>query len=98
MTTLLERPEVTKAEPAVVASRRRAGLRRELLGLLFLAPALLVFGLFSWWPIVRGLLISFQETNLVDPAVWVGLENFQDVHEGDVIEAYEVREVARTLA
>ena len=28
----------------------------------------------------------------------IGPENFQDVHEGDVIEAYEVREVARTLA
>jgi translation initiation factor IF-2 len=27
----------------------------------------------------------------------IGLENFQDVHEGDVIEAYEVREIARTL-
>ena len=28
----------------------------------------------------------------------IGLENFQDVHEGDVIEAYEVREIARALA
>jgi translation initiation factor IF-2 len=28
----------------------------------------------------------------------IGLENFQDIHEGDVIEAYEVREIARTLA
>jgi translation initiation factor IF-2 len=28
----------------------------------------------------------------------ISLENYQDVHEGDVIEAYEVREVARTLA
>jgi translation initiation factor IF-2 len=27
----------------------------------------------------------------------IGLENFQDEHEGDVIEAFEVREVARTL-
>ena len=27
----------------------------------------------------------------------IGLENFQDVHEGDVIETYEIREVARTL-
>jgi translation initiation factor IF-2 len=27
----------------------------------------------------------------------IGLENFQDIHDGDVIEAYEVREVARTL-
>jgi translation initiation factor IF-2 len=27
----------------------------------------------------------------------VGLENFQDVKEGDVLETYEVREVARSL-
>jgi translation initiation factor IF-2 len=27
----------------------------------------------------------------------IGLENFQDVHEGDEIEAFEVREVARSL-
>jgi translation initiation factor IF-2 len=27
----------------------------------------------------------------------IGIENFQDIKEGDVIEAYEVREVARTL-
>ncbi|MGH2572819.1 MAG: translation initiation factor IF-2 [Actinomycetota bacterium] len=28
----------------------------------------------------------------------IGLENFQDIHEGDIIETYEVREVARTLS
>jgi translation initiation factor IF-2 len=28
----------------------------------------------------------------------IGLENFQDIHEGDLIEAYGIREVARTLA
>jgi translation initiation factor IF-2 len=27
----------------------------------------------------------------------IGLENYQDIHEGDVIEAFEVREVARSL-
>ena len=27
----------------------------------------------------------------------IGIENYQDVKEGDVIEAYEVREVARTI-
>ncbi|MFI6505718.1 carbohydrate ABC transporter permease [Nonomuraea typhae] len=50
--------------------------KNALTALVFLVPALLVFGAFSWWPIVRGLLISFQDTNLVDPARWVGLENF----------------------
>ncbi|MFG1819282.1 carbohydrate ABC transporter permease [Kribbella sp. NPDC049174] len=81
MTAVLAPPpqrDTVAVQPAP-ASRRRATLRRELLGLVFLAPALLVFGLFSWWPILRGLLISFQRTNLVDPAVWVGLENFRAV-------------------
>ncbi|HYG72881.1 MAG TPA: EF-Tu/IF-2/RF-3 family GTPase, partial [Actinomycetota bacterium] len=27
----------------------------------------------------------------------IGIENFNDIHEGDVIEAYELREVAREL-
>lgn len=55
---------------------RGEGIRRELVAIGFLVPALLIFGLFAWWPILRGLLISFQETNLVDPAVWVGWQNF----------------------
>jgi multiple sugar transport system permease protein len=40
---------------------------------------LLIFGVFSWWPIVRSVIMSFQETNLVAPAKWVGWENFQYV-------------------
>lgn len=46
---------------------------------LFLLPLLLVFGLFSWFPIVRALVMSVQETNLVSDPVFVGLQNFRDV-------------------
>ncbi|MFI6318101.1 carbohydrate ABC transporter permease [Nonomuraea sp. NPDC050556] len=60
---------------------------------MFLLPALLVFGVFSWWPIVRGLLISFQRTNLVDPAVWVGLENFGTLFQDPLL----TRAVVNTL-
>jgi len=59
--------------------RRKSKWRNELTALVLLVPALLTFGLFSWWPIVRGLLISFQQTNLVDPAKWVGLDNFRAI-------------------
>ncbi len=77
-TALATRPEAPAAAPKPPVRRgRAAGVRRELVGVLFLLPALVVFGLFSWWPILRGLLISFQQTNLVDPATWVGLENFR---------------------
>jgi multiple sugar transport system permease protein len=47
--------------------------------LTFLLPMLLVFGLFSWWPIIRTVVMSFQMTNLVEPATWVGLDNFRNV-------------------
>lgn len=45
----------------------------------FLLPMLLVFGLFSWWPIVRSVVMSMQQTNLVTPAEFVGLDNFRAV-------------------
>ncbi len=45
----------------------------------FLLPMVLVFGLFSWWPIVRSFVMSVQQTNLVTPATFVGLDNFRAV-------------------
>jgi len=47
--------------------------------LLFALPLLIVFGLFSWWPIVSAVVMSLQKTNLVDPATFVGLDNFRTV-------------------
>jgi multiple sugar transport system permease protein len=47
--------------------------------LLFLLPLLFVFGLFSWYPIVRTVVMSLQHTNLVQAPIWVGLDNFRAV-------------------
>ncbi|WP_344766560.1 sugar ABC transporter permease [Aeromicrobium panaciterrae] len=66
--------------PPVSSPRRLLARGRGGAGALaFLLPLLLVFGLFSWWPIVRTIVMSFQETNLVEPATWVGLDNFRNV-------------------
>jgi len=46
---------------------------------LFLLPLLLVFGLFSWYPIVRTFVMAFQHTNLVQSPTWVGWDNFSKV-------------------
>jgi len=51
---------------------RRGGLT----SLIFLLPLLIVFGVFSWSPIVQAIIMSFQKTNLVTPAVFVGWDNF----------------------
>jgi multiple sugar transport system permease protein len=54
---------------------RRGGLG----SVVFALPLLVVFGVFSWWPIVRSVVMSFQKTNLVGNPRWVGWTNFHYV-------------------
>ena len=53
--------------------------RRNFSGYLFLLPALLIFGLFVWYPIILGFIMSFQSVDLITPATWVGWANFRAV-------------------
>src|ERR1700709_689840 len=77
-------------ESAAVREPKRARMRTRrtpltwlrgggLTTLVFLLPMLLIFGAFSWYPIVRTVIMSLQHTNLVTPATWVGLDNFRHV-------------------
>ncbi|MCI2957164.1 sugar ABC transporter permease [Agromyces atrinae] len=73
-------PEGRAAQAASPTPRRRRnhrGRNAALVGFLFLLPSLLVFGYFAWWPIAQSIVLAFQQTNLVDPAEWVGLRNFE---------------------
>ncbi|GAA2356195.1 sugar ABC transporter permease [Dactylosporangium salmoneum] len=53
--------------------------RGGLSSIVFALPLLLIFGIFSWWPIVRSVVMSFQKTNLVGDPKWVGWKNFEYV-------------------
>lgn len=53
--------------------------------IVFLLPMLLVFGLFSWWPIVKSVIMSVQQTNLVTAPEFVGLDNFRAVLEDPLL-------------
>jgi multiple sugar transport system permease protein len=52
--------------------------------LVFALPMLVIFGVFSWAPIVKAVVMSFQKTNLI-VTQWVGLENFQRVFADPVL-------------
>lgn len=52
-----------------------------LASLLFLLPMIVIFGVFSWSPIVQSFVMSVQDTNLIDPAEFVGLDNYVRVLE-----------------
>src|ERR1700704_1577689 len=72
---------ITDAAPARDHAERRRGVRIRvsrdgLSTFLFLVPLLVVFGLFAWFPIMRALVMSVQETNLVSAPTFVGLDNF----------------------
>jgi multiple sugar transport system permease protein len=81
-----------------VATRRwprvRARLSRDGLStLVFVLPLLVIFGAFSWFPIVRAFVMSLQETNLVSEPTFVGLSNFSRVW-ADPLFAIAVRNTA----
>ncbi|PFG15789.1 multiple sugar transport system permease protein [Propionicimonas paludicola] len=67
-------------DPALPPARRRSPLTWVRGGgpttLLFALPMIVIFGVFSVWPILRSVVMAFQETNLTGTAKWVGLDNF----------------------
>ena len=46
---------------------------------LLVAPALLGFGVFFAYPMLRGVYLSFTEFHILTPPVWTGLENIQEL-------------------
>ncbi|SNS99716.1 multiple sugar transport system permease protein [Streptosporangium subroseum] len=60
-------------------TKLRRSVKRNLTAYGFLCGALICFAFFSWYPMVWEVILSFQQTNFVDPAVWVGFENFRTV-------------------
>jgi multiple sugar transport system permease protein len=52
-----------------------AGIRKYWLGILFLVPALLVFAVFQWYPIVQNFFLAFQSYVPGFEKEWVGLRN-----------------------
>lgn len=58
----------------------RVRLNRESLGALaFLLPFLVIFGLFAWFPMLRAVVMSVQQTNFAGDPSFVGLNNFARV-------------------
>jgi len=78
-------PTREAAAPLVRPARRRSGgVRAWATGdgphiLVFLIPLFVAFGVFSWWPIGRAVVMAFQRTNLVTAPTWVGWQNFENV-------------------
>lgn len=51
---------------------------------LFLAPALVIIGVFILYPILAVVYYSFTDFNIVTPPVWTGLKNYQQLVNDEV--------------
>ena len=61
------------------ADRRR--LTEQITAYGFLSAAILIFAVFAWYPVLRNVVLAFQEVNFVRGSSWVGLDNFRFVLE-----------------
>jgi multiple sugar transport system permease protein len=68
----------TYRPPGRRPSRRRRRLQNNLTGYAFLLGAVVCFAVFSWYPMVRGIIMSFQRTRRGE-TTWVGWENYERI-------------------
>ena len=65
-------PRTTNHEPRTTNHESRTTLHPWL----FLAPAIISIALWSYWPLIRGAMMAFQDYRIVGSASWEGLDNF----------------------
>jgi multiple sugar transport system permease protein len=73
-------PAAATAVPAAAtapAARARHRLRQDLTGYLFIAPWLVGFLVFTLFPFVRSVYLSFTRYDIVSPPRWIGAANYQ---------------------
>ncbi|MBA5689463.1 carbohydrate ABC transporter permease [Rugamonas apoptosis] len=58
--------------------------RRSLAAWLFLAPALALLAVFSFWPVAFGSWLAFTDYSLIRPTHWVGLDNFRTIFDNEM--------------
>jgi multiple sugar transport system permease protein len=71
------RPRVRPDPRTVRGSRLRRRIADNAMAYAFLAAGILCFAYFSWYPLVRGVILSFQQDNLITDPQWVGLTNYR---------------------
>ncbi len=59
-----------------VKTRRRFNWQQQGLAYLFLLPALLIFTLVTWYPIINTVIYSFQKVTLDGSQEWIGVANY----------------------
>jgi raffinose/stachyose/melibiose transport system permease protein len=74
MTNVTARTTAARSAPKVSEPRH---LGRQLRSFSFIAPALVIYGLFVLWPFLRTIYISFTDAERSVNGDWVGIDNYK---------------------
>ncbi|GHO42344.1 carbohydrate ABC transporter permease [Ktedonospora formicarum] len=66
----------TKRKPAAPLGRIGSFFKQHSWSYLFVLPSMLVFSVFTLFPILWALVISFQDSDLVTTGNWIGFKNY----------------------
>lgn len=69
----------TQTITSTISTKKKRKWNLYIWGALFVLPEIIVFLLFLWIPIIKGVLFSFQEVDFVKGNVFVGLQNYIDI-------------------
>jgi ABC-type sugar transport system permease subunit len=83
----IQRDGPLETEPAGFRRQKRttfsAQRRQAITGYLFIAPAMVIFFVFTLLPVAIALYLSFTNYDVLTKMDWIGLQNYQDVFDDD---------------
>lgn len=74
----LETP-ITSTKLSTKSQLKKRNWRQHFWGYVFLIPAIVIFILFLWMPIIKGMVFSFYQVDFVKGNTFIGLENYRTV-------------------
>lgn len=82
----MQQSTVKASTPASRKPRRGSNWKQYMWGYLFLVPAIAIFIVFLWVPIIKGMVYSFYNIDFVKGNTFVGFDNYVKVfHNPDVL-------------
>lgn len=79
------RAKMSGAARSIALSRTsRAVWRQWLWGYFFIAPSLLMFVVFSVYPVLKTVTLSFQRVEFIGGTTWIGFRNYQRIFQDKV--------------
>jgi multiple sugar transport system permease protein len=67
---------ISRGQRGLAEQAMHSTLRAKLTGLLYLAPALIFVAVFTFWPLVQMVVVSFHSWSLITPPKFIGANNF----------------------